>query len=459
MKRALLLTWSPVVDDPRVRRMGDALAAHGWEVRAIGLGGGLAAAPSWPVASIAEPTVVDHEKPFPLERAVGHAAGAALASAGRQLAKRRSALAGPVSILGQKLQEEQTPLRNLAARSAGLTTRKIKAMRQDAESKRLENYWRYSALLEPMRQEALRQHGASLVIANDWQTLPIAAETAAANGGVYVYDSHELAVEQFAHDPSWKRFTQPMIRAVERRYAPGAAVTTAVSASIADHLTRQYGLSPPASVLRNTPIYQPVEYRQSGDSLRVLYHGAVAPGRGLEEAIDSLAMWKPHLSLHIRGPADTAYLEALEARAATLNLEDRVHFLPPVPFDDLINAASAFDIGLMALPDLSLHKRYALPNKVFEYLMAGLALAVSDLPEMAHIVKETGAGFTFRGTAPDAIAGALNNITPDMVNQKRRAALDAAKHHHWEADAGPIIAAYEEAFARRNKDQTSSSSP
>ncbi len=450
MKHALLLTWSPVADDPRVRRMGDTLTAAGWSVMGIGLDGGLSAPPQWPVTSVsavgAQPRAA-----LPFEQTLGQMAGKMLAPVAEALGRRNSSFATPFATVSQRLRESHAPISELAMQTAAKASRMIQQAGVSATDRYLEDYWRQSPHLRPMYDAAIEAAQSAdcpmLVIANDWQTLPIAAQAAAMNGSVYVYDSHELAVEQFAQDLSWVRFTRPIIDAVEQKHIPGAAVTTAVSASIAKFLSQRYKLTTPAMVLRNTPTYRTINFRPSANEIRVLYQGVIAPGRGLEETIESVCMWEPHLSFHVRGPGHPSYIQKLEAHAALHQIQERVHFLPPVAVDDLIDAASQFDIGFLALPDLSLHKRYALPNKLFEYLMAGLLLAVSNLPEMARLVEETGAGVTYAGTSPDAIAVALNSISIEALNRQRRAALAAAKIHNWENEAPSVIAAYENALS------------
>jgi glycosyltransferase involved in cell wall biosynthesis len=108
----------------------------------------------------------------------------------------------------------------------------------------------------------------------------------------------------------------------------------------------------------------------------------------------------------------------------------------------LVAAARQFDIGLMALPGHSAHTRFALPNKLFEYMMAGLALAVTDLEEMVALLDATSAGFSLGNGSASAIAAALNALTREEIDRMRAAALDAAKRYNWDTEAAPVIDAY-----------------
>ena len=69
-------------------------------------------------------------------------------------------------------------------------------------------------------------------------------------------------------------------------------------------------------------------------------------------------------------------------------MSERLTIEPPVPFDQIVPAANRADIGYFVHLDTSPQRRFVLPNKFFEYVMAGLALCVSDLPEMARLVRQ-----------------------------------------------------------------------
>jgi glycosyltransferase involved in cell wall biosynthesis len=151
--------------------------------------------------------------------------------------------------------------------------------------------------------------------------------------------------------------------------------------------------------------------------------------------------------LTIRGPGKPDYLQGLAALAAAVGVSARVTMDPPVPTGELVSAAASHDIGLMALPGHSAHNAFALPNKVFEYLMAGLAICVTDLPSMAALVRATGAGVLAGDGSEHAIAAALRDLTPERIDAMKRRALEAAKELHFDTDAAPVCRLYEAALA------------
>ncbi|HVH77433.1 MAG TPA: glycosyltransferase [Stellaceae bacterium] len=301
---------------------------------------------------------------------------------------------------------------------------------------------------------ARRLH-AEIWLANDCLTLPIAASLAAENGGVYSYDTHEFATEEYAQQWKWWFWKRPLIRALERRFIEDAAIVSAVSAGVAQRLDRMYRLTRPSLAIRNTPGYEEARFCPTGERIRVLYHGIVAPGRGLEAAVDSVSSWRPEFDFAIRGPENSKFSNALRARIDGRGLSSRVALLPPVPMTELVRAAMPFDIGFFALPGHSHHNKFALPNKFFEYVMAGLALCVSDLPEMAELVRRYGLGVLIPDLDPAAIADTINALGRDQIDAFKRNSLRAARELCWEEESERLLQAYDSVLSGGAADEPS----
>jgi len=108
-----------------------------------------------------------------------------------------------------------------------------------------------------------------------------------------------------------------------------------------------------------------------------------------------------------------------------------------------VHEEAAYDIGFFALAGTSRHNEFALPNKFFEYIMAGLALCLTELPEMARLLREYKLGVTFRSVELVAIATAINALDPANIDRYKRNALAAARELCWERESERLIKAYE----------------
>jgi glycosyltransferase involved in cell wall biosynthesis len=408
-----ILALSRINDDPRARRQGDAFWKAGWQVIGIGLRGGASPPPVWPV--------------------------------GQQEDNRSKTADCRTS---SRFRRISRPLRGYTAGrirdGAGLLAARL------SDGMALQTYWRLYADACEIYNRAIQIH-AEVWLANDWTMLPVARRLAEEKGGFYGYDSHELATEEFGDRLRWRFWRRPLVRAIEQHSIGGAMVVSAVSEGIAKRLQDFYSLPRLPVVIRNTPPFEEINFRATAaDRIRVLYHGIVTPGRGIEATIDSVSDWRPEFDLTLRGPGDAHYLDALRHRIAERSLADRVVLSPAVPMTALVREAAAFDLGFFALPGSSRHNEFALPNKFFEYVMAGLALCITDLPEMARLIRDYELGVTFPSIEPEAIAAAVNTLDPERIDRYKRNALAAARELCWEQESERLLAPYDALFDRRS---------
>ena len=336
-----IISLTPVTDEPRVLRQASALYQDGWDITVAGYSGRQAPPPFWRFIP------VQHVKPI-----------------------------------------EDFAFEPLLSE---LKHRLARWSEQAAE----DYYWRlagYDGIYEHIA--VVEGMKCDLAVAHDYFTAPIAARLAGRNGGKYAIDCHEYAREQYVHDPKWVRREQPWIDQLQARFLPKAAVVTTICDGIADLLTHDYKLARRPVVTRSASAYRESTFKPTGDKIEVLYHGNIFPTRGLEPTIISVSRWRSEFRFVIRGPGEKDYIDQLRALAAEHGVSDRVAFDPPILFNDLVPIANRSDVGLFVQEDCSAQKQFTLPNKFFEYVMAGLTLCVSDLPEMANLVRQYNMGIT-----------------------------------------------------------------
>ena len=380
-----LISFSNIAVDGRIRRHGDLLHRLGVQVHGVGLSGPAAAvAPQWPIDTI-------DDAPWDTREVVAQAL---------QLALSR-------------------PLPGSAAQT----------------------YWR-SKRFQAMYAAAAPVQ-ADLYVANDWNTLPIAARLAHQHGSRYAYDTHEYAVEEKADRLKWRLVWPPYLRALEGALMPGAAYITTVSDGIAALLQTDHQLPTRPVVIRNAPAYVQTALHEPADPLVVLFHGGLHQDRGLEQLIASVPLWSRGQRLLIRGNGAADYIERLKALAAASPAADRIVFEPAVAPGEVVTAANASaDIGIHPMPAVSNQTRFALPNKFFEYTMAGLALCVLAGTEMGALVEQHGIGTLMRDSSSEAIADAINSMDLAGVRACKQASLEAAKTLAWESEVEKLTALY-----------------
>jgi glycosyltransferase involved in cell wall biosynthesis len=179
-----------------------------------------------------------------------------------------------------------------------------------------------------------------------------------------------------------------------------------------------------------------------GEVWTVLFHGNLRPDRNVHGVIDSVPLWREFLRLVIRGNGPAAYVSSLHEQVARAGLADRVTIEPAVPFGDVIAAARTADIGVIPWSLDLPQKRFALPNKLFEYLAAGLCVVQTGPSESADLVDALGAGVRYPQATPEALAGALNALTREQLVTHKEAAHRGMSALTWESEQEKLWALY-----------------
>jgi glycosyltransferase involved in cell wall biosynthesis len=166
----------------------------------------------------------------------------------------------------------------------------------------------------------------------------------------------------------------------------------------------------------------------------VLYQGIVLTERGIEESMDAI-LEVPDAVLVVMG--NGPHRPAIAARAAESRYAGRVELIDAVPPAELIRWTSSADVMVIAIPATSDNHRYAIPNKLFEAMAAGVPVVASDLPGMAPIIREVGAGVLCDPRSPASIAAGLRTLleeAPDVAAERRSRILEAARTRYaWES--------------------------
>ncbi len=300
--------------------------------------------------------------------------------------------------------------------------------------------------------EVLAQDPPDVVHAHDLNTLWAGDRLAQRFGARLVYDSHELFVERNSQPPLTRLERHGWAR-LERRLIVRCDAVITVNVSIAQELSKRYGVPTPEVVL-NAPVHHEPspgdrtllrEALGLGAGQRVMvYAGALTFNRGLEPLIQSLSLL-PQWMLVLMGPGKAEFREGLVKVAREAGVESRLRFYGPVEPDEVVRWLSGADLGAAPIRNVCLSYYLCLPNKLFEYMLAGLPMIASDLPEMKRVVLGRGVGRVFDPEDPKAIARAVESVFADgsEVEAMRRRALEAGREMNWAAQEQVLRGIYE----------------
>jgi glycosyltransferase involved in cell wall biosynthesis len=245
-----------------------------------------------------------------------------------------------------------------------------------------------------------------------------------------VYDSHELATGVPYRKRLWAWFVGALERAVIRRC--DGVIT--VSDGIADRLEQLHGLDERPLVVRNLPDLPGPEGKGRlrkrlgvGDVPLVLHQGAPARDRGCEQLVQAMVRVQDAHLVFLGDGGDRGYGAHLAGLAEECGVRKRVHFVPSVPLHELLSYTSEADVGVSLLEGTCENHRLALPNKVFEYVAAGIPVVASDLPELGRLVEDHGIGWTVDPDELTELASVLQSAVERRAGSELRARLDRAR--------------------------------
>mgnify|MGYP001228341975 CR=1 FL=1 len=270
----------------------------------------------------------------------------------------------------------------------------------------------------------------TLFISNDLDTLLPNFLAARIRRKKLVYDTHEY----FTEVPELVR--RPRVRnawlAIERWIFPKLGTVITVNQSIANAYRERYGNN--VHVVRNIPMHTalgPMPMREELslplDKHILLLQGAgINVDRGAEEAVLAIRELPECLLLIIGGGDAWPVLERMVKQHA---LESRVRLLGKMPYARMMDYTRNADLGLTLDKDTNLNYRFSLPNKLFDYLHAGIPVLATDLPEVAAIVRGEDCGTVLPQATPHAIVQAVHSLfsDPDRYANMRRNATFAAR--------------------------------
>ncbi|AVL96692.1 hypothetical protein AB0O70_04715 [Microbacterium paraoxydans] len=383
--RALLLSYSDIETDPRVRRQVDWLISDGWEVETLGLGGH----PS--------PQVVEHHVLGPAPRWTTTRWGTLVA---------------------------QFLLTAPARFRATVTSRIPEELRARVRSGRY-----------------------GLIVFNEYEFTPWVDDrrdfTPEALAGSLHLDLHEYRRTDRRRDTIGGRLTAGHYRWV-RRHIGDAAFTsrTVVCAPIGELYAEEFGFPAPA-VVQNAPPFVAQEPSPVDEGeIRMLFHGMPSMHRGFTEILDAMRTLPPRFSMTFMIMPNAFMHGWLRDQIAAHPARDRLHIVPPAPMREIAERVNEYDMEIIFYRPREKNLEFALPNKFFESIQGRLAIVVADGRTMAPIVREWQNGVVVTsGYEGDDLASALQGLTAADVEQMKRGSHAAAERLNAAAEGRSFLGA------------------
>lgn len=281
-------------------------------------------------------------------------------------------------------------------------------------------------------------HRCDILVANDLDTLAANYYASKIKRCSLLYDSHEYFTE--VPELVGRKKVKRIWEKIEQKIFPKLPLAVTVCDSIAEIYHRKYNI--PVYSIRNVPLRK--ENIEKKDITAIfndfnhllLYQGALNIGRGIESLINSMIYLDNSIVLLIIGNGDIAF--DLHKRVEALKLNERVKFIGKVPIEELHAYTLNADLGFSLEENKGLNYRFALPNKLFDYIHASVPIVCSNFPEMSKIVNKYNVGICLNENQrnPEILAQIISELLAQkqQLNKWKTNCKIAAKELNWEIE-------------------------
>jgi glycosyltransferase involved in cell wall biosynthesis len=281
-----------------------------------------------------------------------------------------------------------------------------------------------------------------IIHANDVEALPVAVRAAEQMGAKVVFDAHEYHPGQAKFLVGRRRWTHlPYVSYLLREYLPRVDAFFTTSPGFARLYKENFGFEP--LVILNAPELVQVSPRSvNPNSIRLVHHGAAKPAREPDKFIRMMEYLDERYTLDLMLVRDSNdYFASLESMAASID-PGRIKIRSAVAPGEIVSAISEYDIGVHTLPPIGLNHIYPLPNKLFEFMGAGLAVVIGPCPEMAKIVNDYKVGVVADDHTPKALAKAVSSLDASRINDLKGRSIVAARIFNAEVEMQKLVTHY-----------------
>lgn len=304
----------------------------------------------------------------------------------------------------------------------------------------IQSWWRGAA-------EVIRRQSFDVIVCNDTETISLGVEAKRRRPETkLVVDLHEYATRQcelsrlpFGRRVKYAALELPVRKRLLSGFAPHFDGVMTVNEVFAELYQREYGLKKPVVVMNAPEVDLELPMRMGRDEhLDLIHHGALSASREPERMIRAVGLCSPRVRLHFMFVnTNRALAQKLKAEAGRV-AAGRVHFHSPVKPEQLAATIARFDAGIYLLPPGSFNELHALPNKFFDFIAAGLPIAVSPNVCMAEIVKKYQIGFVAEDYSPEAMARVIEKFTVTSLQQFRVAVAEARRVLNGQNEAAKV---------------------
>lgn len=337
------------------------------------------------------------------------------------------------SLHADDLEEQKKYKNNLILNRFKLSSRKLSKSLFVQVLKYLEFLYRVAFFYKNKDIKMVNIHSIAL--------LPLGVLLKYLYGAKLVYDTHELETEVNGSIGIRKKLAKFM----EKQLIKKCDLIFVVSENIADWYIKEYGISRPV-VVKNAPrLFEQKRtnyFRENlgikDDSVIVLYQGGLSKGRGVDLLLNAFKSREDDKVVIVF----MGYGELEESIKTASKEKNNIFFHSAVAPEIVLDYTSSADFGIHMIQNTCLNHYYCMPNKLFEYAMAGLPVIVSNMKEMRELVEKYNMGIVVEDDKVGSMNNAIDKILESDIEKMKKNARRCAEENSWEKQEIKMINEY-----------------
>lgn len=306
-------------------------------------------------------------------------------------------------------------------------------------------YFRYLSFIEFFFKAIIvsLKYKPSIINCHSLHVLPIGVLLKIFAKARLIYDAHELETEV----KGAKGVLNLFIKFIEKVCIPFVDELIVVSDSIGDWYKDKYRLNRFTSVYNipsvDTAVFNTDKlifrklFGLKDTDILFIYQGILSEPRGVDQILKTFQQASSHLHVVFMGDGPLVHV----IKSATKKNKN-IHYHPLVKPSDILIYTRGADVGIHIIKNTCLNHYYCLPNKIFEYLIAGIPFIVSDFPEMAKIVNSSNAGWLIEPNWK-SLLHEIQNISIEDIKIKKQNLQFVKPNFTWEAEELKYISVYQ----------------
>ena len=282
-----------------------------------------------------------------------------------------------------------------------------------------------------------------LIYANDLDTLAPCYFISKVKNTRLIYDTHELFTE--VPELTSRPKIQNIWLKIESSIFPRLKHVITVNDSIAKIYRQKYNVA--LSTVRNVPEYDKENISRNTrkelnireeDFILIIQGSGLNKDRGIEEAVSAMQHCTDCVLLLV---GDGDVIPKAKKMVAEKKMESKVRFIPRRPYKELMRITRLADLGLLLDKNTSLNQGLALPNKLFDYIHAGIPILSSNLIEISKIIKQYEIGIFLSEIQPKTICETILKYKTNIALQKQHRinCRNAAEQENWQVEQQKLI--------------------